>query len=437
MHPDEHPDSTNKITSTNSSNSKRHFRRPITESRFKGFDDFDESQIPMTTVEERQSPDAQDRGINKVNDGKSQSQTLFISDSPPATTKKRRSPPSEDSVDAEDAVEKLLPAAAAMKKRRLEGGIPASHHRSVRNSAEPAPEAAQAKDNQKKESKKGQDGDILSVARERREAEEVAARQDAESLERALDGMDIDTIKSLIKVEEMEVKRRGSQPPPLEAQRYDRWNEKWNGRKNFKKFRRRGEGEAMRGQRVIVGLEEVKKKDFGIGEEYWLESTTTQQQTTQSRSTQRDGRSSLQDDSRRTQDQGSSSRDRHHHPQQSAHGGDSVLIQATSGEDNQGHTQSTRQTRRMATAAEGGIGIQSRTGTGTGTGTSADANAGASIVVDSQLARSVPGKRSAPDASSRSERPPAKKPRIPLSRSRDDDDDGSDDGLRFRFRRKR
>ena len=434
-HPHSPPSSTNKTTSMNPSYSKRRFRRAITESRFKGFDDFDESQIPITTIDEPRSPDIHEINTDTARQGTSQSQNLFVGDFPPATTsksKKRRSPPSEGSINAEDAVDELLPAAAAMKRRRLEEGTaPSSLRRSVRKSAEPVSETAQAKQ-PKKGNKKGQDIDVLHMARERREAEEEAARQDAESLERALDGMDIEAIKKLIKVEEMEVRPRSKQAPPQEAQRNDRWDDRWNGRKNFKKFRRRGEGEAMRGQRVIVGLEEVKKKDFGIGEEYWLESTTTQQQTTQSRSTPRDGRSSLQDDTRGSRDDQSLSRNRR--PLQGpADGEESVLVQATSAEDNRGITQSTRQTRRMATMAESGLGTMSRTGTGP----SADASGEASMVIDSQLTRSGPGKRSAPDTSSRSDRPPAKKPRIPITRSRDDDDDGSDDGLRFRFRRKR
>ncbi|KAJ5734004.1 hypothetical protein N7493_002790 [Penicillium malachiteum] len=54
----------------------------------------------------------------------------------------------------------------------------------------------------------------------------------------------------------------------------DRWDDRWNGRKNFKKFRRKGEPlhARQRIQSVIVPLEEVTRKDFGVGEHYWVTS---------------------------------------------------------------------------------------------------------------------------------------------------------------------
>ena len=431
--------------STSSSNMKRRFHRAVTESRFKGFDDFDESQLPIVEVDKQQSSDNQEKDKDPTNGASIQSQNLFVDDSSPKRNlRKRRSPPSENSVDTEDVVERLLPAAAAMKRRRLEGGTPAPPSNSVRKSTENALEPIQAKQKQRKGAKKAEEVDILSTVRERREAEEAAARQDAESLEHALDGMDIETIKNLVKVEGMEVRPRENKSPLRKAEIRGRWDEKWNGRKNFKKFRRRGQVESMRGQRVIVRLEEVKKKDFGIGEEYWLESTTTEQQTTQSRSTQRNGRSTLQDDSRKTHDDDEPWSCNQQHLQKSMGDVDSILVQATSTEDNGRTTQPSRQTRGMtaaiaasasAVATDGRVGIRSKIGPGTGR--DASASAGTSMVVDSQVARNAPGKRSAPDASGGSEIPMVKKPRIPISRSRDDDDDRSDDGLRFRFRRKR
>ena len=166
-------------------------------------------------------------------------------------------------------VDKLLPAAGAMKRRKLEeqdearrkGVVPI---RSTSKSQVPAqPEKPRR---EKKEI------NIQEAVRERREAEENAARLDEESLRETTDGMNIGDVKSLAVVEEMELQERQARPQrngTLNA----RWNEEWNGRKNFKKFRRQGEADqARRGQTVIVPLEEVKKKDFGIGDEYWLES---------------------------------------------------------------------------------------------------------------------------------------------------------------------
>ena len=115
--------------------------------------------------------------------------------------------------------------------------------------------------------------DLLEVARQQREKAEELAIKEREALQEAMNGMDIEAIRNLTIIEEIEVIRR---PPPLravQADESDRWDDRWNGRKNFKKFRRRGtEHDRVRDfHRVIVPLEEVKKKDFGIGDEYWLE----------------------------------------------------------------------------------------------------------------------------------------------------------------------
>lgn len=176
-----------------------------------------------------------------------------------------------DDENEEGLMDQILPAAAAMKRRKIE-----EQAESVRNgfSREPSskksqPEAAPEKMKPRKEV------NIQEVVRERREAEEEAVRREEESLRETLDGMKVDDLKSLAVVEEMEIPARPDRPPRNQANGTpnSRWDEAWNGRKNFKKFRRRGEGApARRGPSVMVPLEEVKKKDFGIGEEYWLEN---------------------------------------------------------------------------------------------------------------------------------------------------------------------
>ena len=187
------------------------------------------------------------------------------------TSRKRPSP--SDNVAADEAmVDSLLPAAAAMKRRRIEIE---KNNASQGISNEPSFGQGSEHVTAEKKRKPKKEVNIQEVVRERREAEEEAARRDEESLRETLDGMDVDQMKNLALVEEMEVRRRAEKPSRSDAQHShdNRWDEGWNGRKNFKKFRRRGEpNQPRRGQSVIVPLEEVKKKDFGIGEEYWLES---------------------------------------------------------------------------------------------------------------------------------------------------------------------
>ena len=188
---------------------------------------------------------------------------------------RKRSLPQSDEDNDEEMVEKLLPAAAAMKRRKIEEqeearrkGVSAvsSFGKSQHKIEAEKPEKPQK---QKKEI------DIQEIVRERREAEEDAARRDEDSLRVTLDGMNVEDMKRLAVVEEMQLPARSnrSHHPKGNGSSDPRWDEQWNGRKNFKKFRRRGETtQAQRGQSVIVPLEEVKKKNFGIGEEYLRES---------------------------------------------------------------------------------------------------------------------------------------------------------------------
>lgn len=188
----------------------------------------------------------------------------------PRSTKKR-SPPSDDE-DEEDINERLLPAAAAMKRRRIEEEKQAQRRgissETSFSTTKKHPEAPSKKPRPRKEV------NIQDVVRERREAEDEAARREEETL--SLDGADIESMRNLAVVEEMELPDRHLPPRRRDANgagaNNDRWDERWNGRKNFKKFRRSGDGEPRRrGPSVIVPLEEVKKKSQGIGEEYWLD----------------------------------------------------------------------------------------------------------------------------------------------------------------------
>ena len=179
---------------------------------------------------------------------------------------RKRPAPSPDLDDDDDMVDRLLPAAAAMKRRRLEEErIGISSERSVGES--------QSTTKSERVGQPIKEINIKDVVRESCKVEEQAARQEEEDLRETLDGMRVEEMKDLAKIVEMEVPAREPiQRRDPNVHHNDRWNEQWNGRKNFKKFRRRGEGtQSRRGQSVIVPLEEVKKKDQGIGENYWID----------------------------------------------------------------------------------------------------------------------------------------------------------------------
>ncbi|EAW10992.1 DNA damage response protein RcaA [Aspergillus clavatus NRRL 1] len=160
----------------------------------------------------------------------------------------------------EDLVSSLLPGATAMKRRRAE-----TVQRSLSDiqSHPPAEEPRKAK---------RQKLDVLEAARQHRDAEEDAQRkrrqEEEASLQLSLNEADVEQLKNLAIVEEMEIK------PRAHTAEDSRWDERWNGRKNFKRFRRKGEPGQTRHriQAVIVPLEEVTRRDFGIGDHYWVSS---------------------------------------------------------------------------------------------------------------------------------------------------------------------
>jgi len=172
--------------------------------------------------------------------------------------------------------EKLLPAAAAMKRRKIEeekttGGKGSSTEKQASKAISTKP------------AKPRKEIDVQEVVRQRREAEEKARQQEEESFRVTLNGEDISTLRNVAVVEEMPVPARKGHLRCNLGQPNDRWDEKWNGRKNFKKFRRSGEGgdaPRRRAPGVMVPLEEVKKKSQGIGEEYWLESDKAKKKKT-------------------------------------------------------------------------------------------------------------------------------------------------------------
>lgn len=191
-------------------------------------------------------------------------------------SKKRPAPSPDPEEEDSDDVNSLLPAATAMKRRRLEierenrrKGITTDDNslsKSQLNTSEPA----------KKSKPKKKEIDVIEAARERREKDEEEAKRDRENLVAELEGMDVGTMKNLAIVEEMDVPERRDRGRVASGDG-ERWDERWNGRKNFKKFRRARDqpdgtatgGDRRRMQAIIVPLVETKKKDFGIGEDYW------------------------------------------------------------------------------------------------------------------------------------------------------------------------
>ncbi|KAJ9268296.1 hypothetical protein DTO212C5_5624 [Paecilomyces variotii] len=225
-------------------------------SKVKTFDDgFDMESIPVYTLEEGEF-------------AQPESQYMEME---PATSQQIQS---QARTDEEDMMASLLPGANAMKKRRAESS---QNNRQEENIA---PKEVIRKP-------KRQKLDVLEAARQHREAEENAAqeqrREEEASLQASLQDMSIEQMKNLVIVEEMEVPSRDVRSQTVDEG--NRWNDQWNGRKNFKKFRRKGDLNMPRNriQTVIVPLEEVKRKDYGVGDIYWAGNRSTPDSSTRDR----------------------------------------------------------------------------------------------------------------------------------------------------------
>lgn len=205
-------------------------------------------------------------------------QTQHPPSAQPATqrSQRKRPPPPptphpvQDTKDAELDVMDLLPGAKVVKRRKIaEAREQASHASppppSPPREATPPPPATPAKP--AKTTKK--DKPVNPFVEKSR-----AYRAEQDSIkDEPIDTSGINSLRNLAIVETMSVLRpRRAAERSVHGEDGDRWKPEWNGRKNFKGFRRR-EGSAVRSMtasRTMVGLVEVRRGDYGIGDGYWV-----------------------------------------------------------------------------------------------------------------------------------------------------------------------
>lgn len=231
-------------------------------SKMKAFDDgFDMESVPTYAPEEDTNTQAMDLQSQQLSDNHRPMDTM------------------EEGAE-EEMVSDLLPGTRAMKRRREEMGEDDRNLNVTRTKEEAAPKTKRPK------------LDILEAARKHREEEEQ--QRLAEENQEPTQDVNVEELKNMAIVEEMEMPVR--QPPVQYNESSDRWDERWNGRKNFKRFRRKGEPRNPRQliQSVIVPLEEVTRRDYGIGEHYWVSSNNNNNKTPEvSQSVEREERPSI------------------------------------------------------------------------------------------------------------------------------------------------
>lgn len=112
--------------------------------------------------------------------------------------------------------------------------------------------------------------DVEDILLQKLEKSKVDAEKKAglDSLNEYLNEIDFAEVRNKILVEDIKPRSPRRNHKLEGTGGGSRWNDLWNGRKNFKKFRRPGSG-ARVFEKVIVQLKEVKKKNNEIFEDYW------------------------------------------------------------------------------------------------------------------------------------------------------------------------
>lgn len=253
---------------------KRVRTRRIVTSRFKGFsEEFaekKEEEEPETMQGIAQQPESQ----------------LFVSNSQPADVpsqfessaerrRKRKREEEQRQQEDENILDELAPAATRLKRLRLE-----NEERARAEGREPEPQSflkptsgPAAVPAKKKPAKK--EIDILEVSKKQREEQDRRAKEERQALEEAMEGIDSAAIRRLIPTAFMTVRTITENEQRWNQDQNSRWNEAWNGRPNFKKFRRKGDQPRLL-QKVIVPLQVADKREMG-GDMYWLAGETDSQ----------------------------------------------------------------------------------------------------------------------------------------------------------------
>ncbi|KAH9868498.1 hypothetical protein J1614_007570 [Plenodomus biglobosus] len=267
---------------------RKRVQRPKTTSRFTGFDEY-EPPPKKKKFEDVQIDDVQQSAPTT---GSAEAAPLANN-----TSTSRHEAPAQsvahDTIEKEEQMDTLFPTAAKVRRERaatralsiqpetsIDSPAPESTHKGV--------EALNRLNRAKAKAEK--DINIREHTRLRMKEEEERRKADEESLREALDGIDIAELKNLAQIEDMEIRRPreggGTARRGQSQAQSDRWNPEWNGRKNFKRFRRRGAEAGLQPHRVLVTLEEAPpKKGFGIGDAFFLEDVEPSAKSRDSRRT--------------------------------------------------------------------------------------------------------------------------------------------------------
>ncbi|KAK7756900.1 hypothetical protein SLS62_000916 [Diatrype stigma] len=248
----------------------RRRQRGAAKSRFRGFgvtlDDEDEpteAPVPPAPAPAAAEPESSQEGLFVSQPVQSQASEVPIRNT---RLSQRKRPAAHD--DSEEILDGFAPTAAEVKRRRIAAG----EDPTPRETTPAPPEAAKQQQPAAKTPKIKKEIDILDVARQHREEVEARAKAEREDLATAPEGLDLAEIRRLHIEEPMPLRQVAPERTRDQDVADGRWDPAWNGRKNFKRFQRRGAVQGRAPPRIIVPLGQVQAKAYGIGDDYWLEN---------------------------------------------------------------------------------------------------------------------------------------------------------------------
>ncbi|KAF2440582.1 hypothetical protein P171DRAFT_103662 [Karstenula rhodostoma CBS 690.94] len=252
---------------------KRPARRAVT-SRFTGFDDYEPpaktQKTEHTQVHDMPMEDVQLFEPQSVPDYEPATQSQIT----PATQTQRttRSQP-PNTLDSSMQKDQMFPASAQFRKNReatqapvaVETVQPVTQTEAARETTEQKVERLRAKQAERLK-KLEKEVFIKEESRKRMADEEDRRRAEEEKTRADLEGVDISTLHIDIEIGDMKLRPREDRTFPRTQLHGEVSNPEWAGRKNFKRFRRRGTDQEAKAQsqKVIVTLKPAPpRKGFG------------------------------------------------------------------------------------------------------------------------------------------------------------------------------
>ncbi|PNS21804.1 hypothetical protein CAC42_402 [Sphaceloma murrayae] len=249
-------------------------RRNITRQKITTFDDFDPSQIQRYSP-----PPPHDNHDQSQRSSVAPFEDDFAAPTSQAlsSARKRKADSQAQPIQTTDQIlDGLLPGAAAMKKRKLEEAnnkkppAPATNDDSSGVKSKSQPQV------KKRKTKEEQQEDLHNLISSRKEEAERRLAENEEHLRSAMEGVEIEDMRNLAVVEEMDIPQSRTNG----IGNRDGWKPEWNGRPNWKRFKKRRPGEVddeePTRRTVIVSLEQYrpggKEMDWGFRERSHIDS---------------------------------------------------------------------------------------------------------------------------------------------------------------------